>query len=183
MKEVSAQLVGVYRSISSLWHEQREREGRTRTETNRSRSTASSCTARRAHHPLCGAALRTRGSSKLIVASLKRLEELARAREGEEGGQEEEAGRTRTHLLSRSSSARPPCFKRVLCLLGPRRKASASLRVAVGVERGRSTRFADEDASRWPWAVGEGGWWRRRCTEMLAIGADHEPRPESSAQS
>jgi len=101
----------------------------------------------------------------------------------DEGGQEEEAGRTRTHLLSRCSRARPPCLERVWYLLGPRQRASTGPRAAANVERGRSTRLDDEDAPRLFCAGGEGGWWRRRGTEVLASGAGREPRPKSSAQS
>jgi len=133
--------------------------------------------------PLCEIDLHARGSSKLIVAYQRRLEALACARRGWRGRQGEEVGRTRTHLLSRCSGVRPPCSERVLYLLGPRRKPCTSPRGAVGVERGRSTRLADEDAPTWLWAVGEGGWWCRRSTHALASGAGRQAGPKTSAQS
>jgi len=75
------------------------------------------------------------------VSSSSRLRGVSRSRRGrgkaEEGGQQEEAGRTRTHLLSRSRTARPACSQRALHRLDPRRGASTSLRV-VAASRERS---------------------------------------------
>ena len=106
--------------------------------------------------PSCAPDAPARGSSQLNVASSKCLDDLAGTREGRRGearwgGGEEDA------------PALPPLqsplalLPRSLYLLGPRKKPCTSPEVAAEVERGRSTRLADEAAPRWFWAVVEGG--------------------------
>jgi len=168
----------------ALRHEQREREGRTRVEMSRSRSTPSSCTARHAFPPV----VRDRPAREGLESAHHRVVEATRragvreARVGRGARERRRGGRGRTCSPTPAEPTRPtrsaPCT--FLSLVEGRARVWKPAPVSREVG---STRFADEDASRWLWAVGEGAWWCGRSTEVLESGAGRQARPKSCAQS
>jgi len=151
---------------------------------SRSRSTASSCTARDARPP----PLRDRPAREGLELAHRRVAEafrgagLREARVERGANRRRRGGRGRTCCLAPVEPARPaPSAPWTVLILGEGRTPVS--KSPPRVERGRSTRCADEVAPRSLSGVGEGAWWCRRSTEVLTSGAGHQARPKSGAQS